>query len=425
MGRENGRVDVEAVRALRGPQGQRLLAALAGYDPADELRLATRLRREYPPGLVAAALTQARLRQRAREKFGADADRMLFTPAGLEQATRKPVAEYRAGRYAAAGLARVVDLCCGIGGDLLAFVRAGLAVLGVDRDPVTAAVAAANAEALGLADRVEVRCAEVTEVDPAGYGAVFCDPARRDERGRVFDPEAYSPPWSYLLGLADRVPETAVKVAPGIPHELVPEGAEAEWISYRGEVKEAALWFGALASARRRATLLPGGHTLTERDLPEVTVGPPGRYLYEPDGAVIRAHLVGHVAAQVDGRLLDPTIAYVASDRLVPTPFATAYEVTDVLPFQLKRLRALLRERGVGVLTIKKRGSALEPDRLRRQLRLTGDSAAVLILTRVAGAPTALLARPASQTGRGGSGKPARAGPARRPLPGPGNEIAK
>ncbi|KWX10127.1 methyltransferase, partial [Carbonactinospora thermoautotrophica] len=152
---------------------------------------------------------------------------------------------------------------------------------------------------------------------------------------------------------------------------------------------------------------------------------PPGRYLYEPDGAVIRAHLVGHVAAQVDGRLLDPTIAYVASDRLVPTPFATAYEVTDVLPFQLKRLRALLRERGVGVLTIKKRGSALEPDRLRRQLRLTGDSAAVLILTRVAGAPTALLARPASQTGRGGSGKPARAGPARRPLPGPGNEIAK
>ncbi|MGK5529176.1 class I SAM-dependent methyltransferase [Streptomyces sp. URMC 129] len=388
---------LDAFLALLTEPGRRLLAGLRDLDPARELAVATRLRREHPPELVAAAIGQARLRQRAAAKFGPDAERMYFTPDGVEQATRAPVAAWRARRFAALGVTRVADLCCGIGGDALALARAGLTVLAVDRSPLACAVAEANAAALGLADRVTVRRAAVEDTDVRGWDAVFADPARRGAGGgrRIFDPEAYSPPLSWAVELASRVPYAALKVAPGVPHEAVPAGAEAEWVSDRGDVKEAVLWFGTGQAAPRRATLLPGGHTLTGTGR-RAAAGPPGRYLYEPDGAVIRAGLVADVADQVGGRLLDPAIAYVTGDELRPTPYATAYAITDVLPFNVKRLRALLRERGVGTLTIKKRGFAVTPEELRARLRPSGPNASTLFVTRVGQTPTALIGHPAA-----------------------------
>ncbi|MEV5731530.1 methyltransferase domain-containing protein [Streptomyces pharetrae] len=385
------------LNALRTPEGGALLDEVRGTDPARELAVATRLRREHPAELVSAALGQARLRQRAVAKFGAeDAGRMFFTPNGVEQSTRASVAAYRARRMRELGVTSVADLCCGIGGDAIALARAGIRVLAVDRDPLTAAVARANAEELGLADLIEVREADVTEVDTGGYDAVFVDPARRGGRGRIFDPEAYSPPLSWAVEAALRAPHAALKVAPGIPHEAVPEAAEAEWISDGGDVKEAVLWFGT-GPGLVRATLLPGPRTLTGRGLADPEVRPVGRFLYEPDGAVIRAHLVAEVAEQVGGGLLDATIAYVTADEPRDTPYATAYEITDHLPFNVKKLKALLRERGVGVLTVKKRGSAVEPEELRRKVlpKPHGTAAVTVFLTRVAGAPAMLLGRPA------------------------------
>ncbi|MER5291878.1 methyltransferase domain-containing protein [Streptomyces pharetrae] len=385
------------LNALRTPEGGALLDEVRGTDPARELAVATRLRRDHPAELVSAALGQARLRQRAVAKFGAgDAGRMFFTPNGVEQSTRASVAAYRARRMRELGVTSVADLCCGIGGDAIALARAGIRVLAVDRDPLTAAVARANAEELGLADLIEVREADVTEVDTGGYDAVFVDPARRGGRGRIFDPEAYSPPLSWAVEAALRAPHAALKVAPGIPHEAVPEAAEAEWISDGGDVKEAVLWFGT-GPGLVRATLLPGPRTLTGRGLADPEVRPVGRFLYEPDGAVIRAHLVAEVAQQVGGGLLDATIAYVTADEPRDTPYATAYEITDHLPFNVKKLKALLRERGVGVLTVKKRGSAVEPEELRRKVlpKPHGTAAVTVFLTRVAGAPAMLLGRPA------------------------------
>ncbi|MEU7010836.1 class I SAM-dependent methyltransferase [Streptomyces sp. NPDC046332] len=390
-----GRVtDLAAFTALLSPEGQTLLAALRDYDPAQELAVASRLRREHPAELVSAALGQARLRQRAVAKFGAeDAYRMYFTPHGVEQSTRATVGAYRAERLHGLGVRGVADLCGGIGGDALAFARAGIAVLAVDRDPLTAEVARANAAALGLADLIEVRCADVTEIDTSPYDAVFVDPARRGGRGRIFDPEAYSPPLSWAVEAARTAPHAALKIAPGIPHEAVPEEAEAEWISDGGDVKEAVLWFGT-SPGTRRATLLPSGASLTGRGLPDPAVRPVGRYLYEPDGAVIRAHLVAEVAEELDGGLIDETIAYVTADALTPTPYATAYEITDELPFNLKKLKALLRDREVGTLTVKKRGSAVEPEEIRRRVKPKGPNAATVVLTRVAGAPTMLIGHP-------------------------------
>ncbi|WP_369248624.1 methyltransferase domain-containing protein [Streptomyces sp. R41] len=386
--------------SLLTPEGRALLDEVRGTEPAQELAVATRLRREYPAELVSAALGQARLRQRAAAKFGAkDAERMFFTPHGVEQSTRTSVATYRAQRFRALGMRSVADLCCGIGGDAIALARAGIRVLAVDRDPTTVAVARANADALGLADLIEVREADVTEVDTAPYDAVFVDPARRGGRGRIFDPEAYSPPLSWAVAAALKAPLAALKIAPGIPHEAVPAEAEAEWISDGGDVKEAVLWFGT-EPGLVRATLLPGPRELRGRGLPNPRVRPLGRYLYEPDGAVIRAHLVAEVADDLDGGLIDETIAYVTADELRPTPYATAYEITDQLPFNVKKLKALLREREVGTLTVKKRGSAVEPEELRRKVKPQGPNSATVFLTRVAGAPTMLVGAPArSATG--------------------------
>ncbi|WP_349260103.1 class I SAM-dependent methyltransferase [Actinocrinis sp.] len=398
-----GCVEIGDFTALLEPVGQELLTELSGgaYAEAAALSLASKLRDRYPAPLVATALTQARLRSHAEAKFGSAAATMYFTAQGLEQATRRSVAEWRARRYASAGVRRVADLCCGIGGDALAFAAAGIDVLAVDRDPVTCAVAEANVRAARLADRVEVRCADVTKVALDGCDAVFLDPARRGDRGRVFDPAGYSPTWGFVLELAERVEELGVKVAPGIPHELVPDGAEPEWVSERGEVKEAGIYFGrlALAGGRRRATVLPGPWTMVARGIGDPEPGPVQRYLYEPDGAVIRARLIGELAQDLEARTVDKTIAYLTGDHLVETPFASAYEITDVLPFHVKQLRAMVAERGIGVLTVKKRGADMDPAVLRKQLRPAGPNSAVLIVTRVLGAHIALLGQPARPSG--------------------------
>lgn len=396
-------MDVETVGTLASPAGRELIRrAGALLDGGTELvTVAARLREGQDPGLAAAALTQARLRRRARAKAGDLADRLLWTGAGLEQATRRPVARHRATRFAELAPARLADLCCGVGMDLLELAAAtgpAATLLGVDHDPLTVAVAAANVREMGLADRVAVEQGDVTATDLAGFDAAFVDPGRRSGGRRTFDPAAYSPPFSFVAELAGRVAATGAKVAPGLPHGLVPPGAEAEWVSDGGEVKEAALWFGPLAGlhgpASRRATLLPSGATVVDDPaLPPPPVGPPGRWLHEPDGAVVRAGLVAEVAAALDGRLLDPAIAYVTTDSDARSPFTSRYEVLEALPFQLKRLRAALRARDARDVVVKKRGSALEPEQLRRQLRLDGDGPVLtVLLTLVGGRPLALIA---------------------------------
>ncbi|TDC79606.1 SAM-dependent methyltransferase [Micromonospora sp. KC606] len=393
-------MDLDQFAALRTPEGSAALAAAAGLAGGDPLTAAAALRSAgVPAGLAAAALTQAELRRRAVGKFGPEAAGMFLTRAGLEQATRRPVADRRADRLRAAGVRSLADLGCGLGADALAAARAGIRVYAVEADPVTAAMAAANAEVAGLAELCTVEVGDATAFDVSRVEGVFCDPARRraGTGRRIFDPNSYSPPWDFVTSLAGRVPNTVVKVAPGIDHALVPPGAEAEWVSVDGDLVEAALWCGRLAGVPRRATVLRGGavHALTGSGNAEAPVGPVRRYLYDPDGAVVRAHLVAELADALDATLADPTIAYLYADTPAATPFARCLEITDVLPFSLKRLRALLRERQVGRVEILKRGSALDPEKLRHDLRLAGGNAASLVLTRVAGAPTALVGRPA------------------------------
>lgn len=382
-------MDAETVNSLTSPEGRRLLrAACAAWPEAaadDGLALASRLRAEHPADLVAAALTQAALRARAQARFGPDAQRMLFTPEGLEQASRSSVASHRAARLrqALGPGAAIADLGCGIGGDLLAAARAGLDVTGVDRDPLVVAVAQANLTALGLPGRV--RQADVRDVDRSGFAACLADPARRGPRGRVFDPDAFAPPWDWVAQVLTG--DACVRTAPGLPHERIPAGVEAEWVSDGGDLIEVALWSGALAGRPgRRATVLPSGVSLTDAEDPGgAEVRAVGAYLYEPDGALIRAGLVTAVAARLGAGLLHPRTAYLTADTLVPTPLARGYRVEEILPLKEKALRALVRERRIGTLTIKKRAVGIDPAALRARLRPAGPERATLVLTRLAG----------------------------------------
>lgn len=403
-------MDARTLSLLLAPDGWALLGALPPYDERLALVLSERLRREgIDATLVAGALTQSRLRARARPKFGEFADGMLFTEAGLEQATRLTVGARHARRFQAAGCTRVADLTCGIGGDAMALAALGLPVLATDVDELVAAIATVN---LRHFPEAEVRHGDGLALDLAGEGVdgVFADPARRTKAGaRRHDPAAYTPPLDAVLEVRHQVPALGVKVGPAIPHSAVPPDAEAQWVSVDGDVVEAGLWFGPLAAHGPGLTaLVVRGERATELRAPEdgiprPDVGPPGAYLYEPDGAVIRAGLVGLVAEQVHGRLLDATIAYVTSDHLAapvaadgadPRAVSTAYRVLDVMPFGVKRLRTALRARGVGRVTIKKRGTAVVPEQLRAQLDLRGDGEATVVLTRVSGSQQALVVEP-------------------------------
>lgn len=377
---------IELLEALEAPRGRSLLAAVAEQRDEGELRLGERLRATYPAELVAAALTLAELRTAAAAKFGLAA-RMWFTREGLEQASSDALATHHAARLPAG---RLADLCSGIGGDLTA-LAAGRDVLAVDRDPVHARMAARNAEVHG--HRVEARCADALRVPLDGFDAVYVDPARR-AGGRRLRAGDSLPPLAWCLDLASTVPAVGVRAAPGLPLDLVPDGWEVEFVSEGGALKEALLWSPSLATTPRRATLLPGGATLVARPGSAVPVAAPGDHLLDPDPAVTRAGLVEELARDLGAWKIDERIAFLSADRPLRTPFGRAHRVDAVLPFALKPLRAHLRARGIGRIEVRKRGSAVDVDELRRRLRLTGDAYATVALTRVDDRPTALICTP-------------------------------
>lgn len=385
--------------ALLTPEGLNLLD---GLDPvestADVARSVSRLRSAgHSPELVSAVVGQARLRVKARAKFGEFADRMLFTRAGLEQATRLGVAARHAGRLRAAGITSVADLGCGIGGDALGFAALGIRVEAVDADEVTAAIAAYNLAPFG--DAVTVRHGRAEETDLSGVDAVWLDPARRtaghSETARV-RPEDYSPSLDWAFEIAERMP-TGMKLGPGLDRDLIPDGVEAQWVSADGSTVELVLWSGALArEGVRRAALVLRGDDVWEltapADAPDEPPRPLGAFVHEPDGAVIRARLIGEVARSLEAGMLDEKIAYLTSDAALTSPFVASFRVREVLPAETRALSRALRARGIGRLEIKKRGVDIDPAAFRTALKLKGDDAATLLVTRVGSQRLAILA---------------------------------
>jgi hypothetical protein len=339
--------------------------------------VAERLRRSWPADLVAAASEQAALRIRAAAKFD-DPSRLLLTRAGLEQATSESVAHHRAARFA--GLdGYVVDLCCGIGGDLRV-LAAGCEVLGVDHDETHAVCARHNSGSpVVVADVSDVRLGSCV-------AAVFVDPARRegDRRG------GSRPPLQWCTSLP--VSRIAVKAAPGLDREVVPAGWETEFVAAGRDLKEAVLWSPAWATGSSRATVLPGGDTLVhDPGVPRPDICAPGRYLLDPSPAITRAGAVADLAAAVGGWQIDAQIAFLSADAPMLTPFGRCLLVEASMPFGVKPLAAELRRLDVGAIDIRRRGLAGDVDDLRRRLRSRGSRRATVVLTRVSDRPWAMV----------------------------------
>ncbi|MDN5725748.1 MAG: class I SAM-dependent methyltransferase [Propionibacteriales bacterium] len=381
-------MDLATAERLVGPEGAAALELAAAQPDPGSLTAATRLRNAHDADLAAAALGQVALRRKAVTKFGAEVGELFLTADGLEQASRPIVSQWRAEQFVDRGAERVVDLGCGIGADAMAMARTGLEVVAVELDPVTAVLARANLQPLG----VEVRCADATEVAgdllTAGVG-VFCDPARRTGQGRTWQVDAFRPPYDFVTGLLPgRV--GCVKFGPGMPYALIPADVDTTWISANGDVVEASLWSS--GTDRRSALLLPGGGTLEA--LPgTAAVGSPGNFLIEPDPAVIRAGAVDTLAARLFARRLDPQIAYLTTDRPAATPYGTSFEVLDRMPWKEKTVRAWVRDHEIGTLEIKKRGIDIDPATLRKRLRPSGPHAATLVITPSVDGATVLVVR--------------------------------
>lgn len=379
---------------LLSSSGQAAVNALGDelLDDSRALQRLEQLRRTWPAAEAGAILALARLRQRARAKFTHAAE-LFFTAQALEQATAEPVADHRAAAIdAAAPPGPVLDLGCGVGGDLLALAQRR-PVIGYEMDPVCAQFARANAAAARVPHPVQVIEGDWTEILCDGLpaaAAVFADPARRRNGRRIMHLEEMEPPLARLLALASRAPLLVIKVMPGIDSAHLPANCSVEFVSHAGVCKEAVLWFGRAApvgreGARWATVITPGAvHELpTDADAPPVGPLAAGQVLYEPDPAVIRAGCLGRICARTGGHLFEPSIAYVVADTHRAEPLAQAFAVDEVHPFQLKRLNERLHALGIGQVEIKKRGFPLAPEDLRPRLRLIpGGRPAVILLTR-------------------------------------------
>jgi hypothetical protein len=385
---------------LLSPEGQSLLAEVAIDTKTDVVKTVSRLRSlGHDAGLVATVLTQAKLRARAKAKFGEFANSMFFTEDGLEQASRLQVAALHAGRFRNAGIRQVADLGCGIGAESLALAAIDLNVVAVELDEVTAACATYN---LAPFDNARVENGDVTNLDLTGFESQFFDPARRElgtgrqKATRKFDPTQFSPNFDWILSEAGKRP-TGIKLGPGHPHEAIPEGCEAQWISDHGDLVELTLWFGSLArpGVARSALLITDGASFelqsSEANPAHAELREIGEYIYEPDNAVVRSHLIGVLADSLNLGLIAPYIAYLTGDYLLESPWLRGFRVLETMAFDRKKLKARLQELGIGILEIKKRGSDAVPEVLRKELQLKGKRAATLIVTRVGDSHRALI----------------------------------
>jgi hypothetical protein len=401
--------DIADYRWLTGDEACGLLAELADH-AAPLHAMAERLRGRLPPERTHLLLEQLDLRRRAAAKFSLH-QRMFFTRLGLEQATDQWIAAYKASRFTGrrAGSSptppiptpAIADLCCGIGGDLMALAGQDAAV-GVDCNPIAAHFAAANTGA-------STRTANAADYDLRDFTAWHIDPDRRPRiqhaslvRRRTTSLEFSQPDLAAIERLLAHVPHAAVKLAPAtkVPADWT-ERCELEWISRDRECRQLVAWHGNLAHSpgKHCATVLSAACDLA----PRTVVGVPhqpipildavDRYIFDLDPAILAASLKGVLAAEHNLFALAPGPTYLTGPCSIHDPALACFEVLDVFPFQPRKLAPYLRERSIGQLEIKKRGLDLEPEKLRRDLKLRGDNAATLLLTRVTGRPTAIVAR--------------------------------
>ena len=394
-----------------------LAASLPNYVESDALAVTSRLRSQgFDAEVVAQALQLSRLRAQAAYKFGDLAGRLAFTSDGLQQASRAEVSARHARVMAAAGVRSVADLGCGIGSESLAFLRQGLCVTAVELDSATASFAAHNLGQVAPSDCWRVLVGDARRFDLAAVDAFFADPARRSSGSRIAQPDQWLPPLPDLLDLATSKP-AGIKVAPGIGFEWLPPSSRADFVSCGGSAVEACIWTGRLASSLggpgRSAVVFRGGREFVldaevgSPDLPSPLVpSGSGAFLYEPDPAVVRSGAMSALASEFALGTLDPHLAFLcgdvnprslSSDAERFSALVQSFEILERCPLRAKPIKAACQRAGIGYVDVLVRGVQVEPQQLRKQLKLKGSGQRGAVLAaRVGDDHFAYVCRPVS-----------------------------
>jgi hypothetical protein len=385
------------LQQLEAAEGRELLQHVAEmFQTLETWQVLERLRREAPAELCRAAVSLHESRQAARGKFGEQAANMFFDSDALQMASASEVASHRAQRLEVGE--PVADVACGIGGDCLALARRG-PVVASDLDPARVWMTRRNAEVAGVDGKLLVVRADAV-APPIRCRTLFADPARRSEAGRrVRRGSDYAPTLDQIMALRPGLTSLAIKVSPALDEAQMPSTVdEVEYVSWQGQCREAVLWFGPVASARRRATVIGGDSLLWDEPSPPVVeVGPPAAFIYDPDPAVVRSHLVGLLAKQLEATLLCEQVAYLTSATEIATSLARCFHVLAEVPFGVRRLRQRLDAEGWKPREILRRRFPLEPAVLARELRGVGKDnphPVSLVCTRVAERPMVFICDP-------------------------------
>lgn len=375
-------------QALLRPEHADLRVAAHRANPRD-VAAVHQLRRHGEAPLVHAALELAEARRKAAVKFPTKAERIIADVEGMEQASSQAVADHKAQRFARVNIDEpIVDLCCGVGGDAMSLAALGRRVLAIDRDPLRAWMTACNAPPIRAA------AADVVTLPLAGM-AFHLDPSRRDQRGRMHRFEDYQPGPAFIRHLLRQCPDGAIKLGPGIDLDALPSdlGGEVEFISENGVLVQAVLWRGRLRDASsRRASVLPQRQSLSGEP-GAVPLGPARRFLLQVDPAVERAGLMGQLSTQLQAPAIHPALGLLTHDEPVDSAFTRPFELLDVLPWRLDKVRAALRQRGAGIIEVKTRGKAVNPDIVQQQLRGDGDQSLTVFILRWDQKVTAMICR--------------------------------
>lgn len=367
-------------------------AGAGALDAVDRLELTARTSvrdvasvRARFPDQFGALIETVTVRRKARAKL-VDADHWLVTDEAVQQATPTIVARRRAVRLAGR---RVHDVTCSIGSELAVLVGSAELALGSDLDPIRLRMAAHN-----VPDAAVLRADALT---PTTRGTVVvADPGRRVGGRRRHDPAALQPPLPDLFD-AYRGRDLVVKCAPGLDFDALDWAGEIEVVSLDGGVREACLWSEGLSEpgiGRRAAVLRSDGSALdiTDAESDEIPVRPPGDYIVDPDGAVVRAGLVRHYGARFGLWQLDPRIAYLTGDTVPPG--VRGFRILEQSKFSEKVLRQQLSRLDCGSVEILVRGVDVDPALLRPRLRLRGAVALSVVITRLDRSAVAFVCEP-------------------------------
>jgi len=391
------------ITSAEGLTARQLASTALSLHSKDALAANSELRKILP-GLqadqYASALDQAQLGRLAHDRYAIDASLLLLTRDGLEQATRSVVAQLRAKALLASGAKIVIDMSAGLGFDVRAFLQSGLQVIAIERDPVTAAYLRVNAPGAEVieGDSRDLIDALLSRLAPSDV--VFVDPARRSGRRTLDgsrahperDPERWSPPWSFVVGLAARNVRVCAKVAPGFSPIHLPTNWSGTWTTVHRDAVEAMLCSWTDGPSRTARMI---DESVVDFNGEGAQISEPdsiGAYLYEPDQSLTNAQLLDDFCLALPGlHRIDEHSTWLSTDIIIDHPMIRGFAVEAELPNDTKALRKALIALGIGDVTIKCRGMNLNADQLRKELKLPSGQPATIIITTAKGSRVTLL----------------------------------